>query len=111
MPVRFWHERNAIIIETGDAPAGTEPKEATIWLAVVQKVATVPIQRGENKGKTVTYTNVVRELLPVGTWSGKAMNLQLARNAVMRPETEACIVLLQQGKAGPILGAAWTGLW
>jgi hypothetical protein len=29
----------------------------------------------------------------------------------MRPETEACIVLLQESKAGPILGAAWTGLW
>ena len=111
VPLRFWHERNAIVIEAGAAPPGTEPKEATIWFAVVQKVATVPIQRGENKGKTLTYTNIVRELLPVGTWSGKAMNLQLARNAVMRPETEACIVLLQQGKAGPILGSAWTGLW
>ncbi len=111
VPLRFWHERNAIIIEAGDAPAGTAPKEATIWFAVVQKVAKVPVQQGENRGKTLTYTNIVRELLPVGTWNGKAMNLQLARNAVMRPETEACIVLLQQGKGGPILGAAWTGLW
>jgi len=111
VPLRFWHERNAIVIEAGEAPAGTAPKEATIWFAVVQKVAKVPVQQGENKGKTLTYTNIVRELLPVGTWNGKAMNLQLARNAVMRPETEACIVLLQQGKGGPILGAAWTGLW
>jgi hypothetical protein len=29
----------------------------------------------------------------------------------MQPQTEACIVLLQEGKAGPIIGAAWTGLW
>ena len=27
------------------------------------------------------------------------------------PETEAAIILLQEGKAGPIIGAAWTGLW
>ena len=111
VPLRFWHERNAIVIEAGAAPAGAEPKEATIWFAVVQKVAKISVQRGENKGKTLTYTNIVRELLPVGTWNGKAMNLQLARNTVMRPETEACIVLLQQGKGGPILGSAWTGLW
>ena len=111
VPLRFWHERNAIVIEAGTAPAGIEPKEATIWFAVVQKVAKIPVQRGENKGKTLTYTNIVRELFPVCTWNGKAMNLQLARAAIMRPETEACIVLLQQGKAGPILGAAWTGLW
>jgi hypothetical protein len=111
VPIRFWHERNSIVIEAGDAPPGLENKEATIWFAVVQKKADVPVQRGDNKGKTLTYTNIVREMIPVGTWNGKAMNLQLARTAIMRPETEACIVLLQEGKAGPILGAAWTGLW
>ncbi len=111
VPIRFWHERNSIIIEAGDAPPGFESKTATIWFAVVQKRANVPVQRGENVGKTLTYTNIVREMVPVGTWNGKAMNLQLARTAIMRPETEACIVLLQEEKAGPILGAAWTGLW
>jgi len=111
VPVRFWHERNSIVIEAGDAPAGLGVKEATIWFAVVQKKANVPVERGDNKGKTLTYTNIVREMLPVGTWNGKAMNLRLARTAVMRPETEAAIILLQEGKAGPIIGAAWTGLW
>ena len=77
----------------------------------MQKTARVPVQRGENNGKTLTYTNIVREMLPVGSWNGKALNLQLARASVMRPETEACMVLLQEGKAGPIIGAAWTGLW
>ncbi len=111
VPIRFWHERNSIVIEAGDAPPGLENKEATIWFAVVQKKADVPVRRGENKGKTLTYTNIVREMIPVGTWNGKAMELRLARTAIMRPETQACIVLLQEGKAGPILGAAWTGLW
>jgi hypothetical protein len=111
IPVRFWYERNSIKIEAGDAPPGFNYKEATIWFAVVQKRADVPVERGDNKGKKLTYTNIVREMLPVGTWNGKAMSLQLARTAVMRPETEAAIVLLQEGKAGPIIGAAWTGLW
>lgn len=111
VPIRFWHERNSIIIEAGDAPPELKDKKATIWFAVVQKKAKVPVERGDNKGKTLTYTNIVREMMPVGTWNGKAMSLQLARTAVMTPETQACIVLLQEGKAGPILGAAWTGLW
>jgi hypothetical protein len=111
VPIRFWHERNSIVIEAGDAPAGLENKEATIWFAVVQKKADVPVELGDNKGKTLTYTNIVRELIPVGTWNGKAMNLRLARTAVMTPETQACVVLLQEGRAGPILGSAWTGLW
>jgi hypothetical protein len=111
VPLRFWHERNSIVIEIGDAPPGLSYKEATIWFAVVQKKAQVPIEKGENKGKTLAYTNIVREMMPVGSWDGKALKLQLARTAVMRPETEAAIVLLQEGKAGPIIGAAWTGLW
>ncbi len=111
VPIRFWHRRNTIHIEAGAAPAGTDLQSATIWLAVVQKKAEVPIERGDNKGKTLTYTNVVREMTPVGMWNGKAMNLQLARNAIMRPDTQASVVLLQEGRAGPILGAAWTGLW
>ena len=111
VPIRFWHERNSIKIEAGDAPPGFTYKEATIWFAVVQKSAQVPVKRGDNEGKTLTYTNIVREMMPVGSWNGKAMSLQLARTAVMRPETEAAIILLQEGKAGPIIGAAWTGLW
>jgi hypothetical protein len=111
VPIRFWHERNSIVIEAGDAPSALRAKEATIWFAVVQKKAEVPVERGDNKGKTLTYTNIVREMIPVGTWNGKAMQLQLARTANMNPDTQACIVLLQEGKAGPILGAAWTGLW
>lgn len=111
VPIRFWHERNSIKIEAGDAPPGFQYKEATIWFAVVQKSAQVPVKRGDNEGKTLAYTNIVREMLPVGSWNGKAMSLQLARTAVMRPETEAAILLLQEGKAGPIIGAAWTGLW
>ena len=45
IPIRFWHERNSIKIEAGDAPEGIKYKEATIWFAVVQKRAEVPIER------------------------------------------------------------------
>ena len=41
-------------------------KDATLWLAVISKSGDVPITRGENKAKTVTYSTVVRELSPIG---------------------------------------------
>jgi hypothetical protein len=109
VPVRFWLRGGTIVIETGPAPDGTQIKDATIWLAVVQKRAEVQIQKGENRGKTVVYTNVVRELAPVGMYSGAPTVIRLVRHAIMRPETEACAVLIQQGEAGPIIGAAWMG--
>ncbi len=111
VPIRFWHERNTIYIEVAPAPPGTDLKQAIVWFAVVQKTAKVPVEQGENKGKTLTYTNIVREMSPVGVWNGKPLSVALARTAIMRPETEASVVLLQKGRGGPIIGAAWSGLW
>ena len=111
VPLRFWTERGSIMIEAGPAAETSTMKEATIWLAVIQKSAEVTIPKGENHGKTLSYTNVVRELTPVGTWTGQPMRIQLARAAIMRPQMESVAILIQQGKAGPIIGAAVTGLW
>ena len=109
VPVHFWHYGSNIIIEAGAAPAGSETKEATIWLAVVQKSAQVSVRGGENNGKTLTYYNVVRELTPVGLWNGRPATIRLARAAIMRPETEDLIVLIQEASTGPIIGAARLG--
>ena len=111
VPLRSWTERGNILIEAGAASDSATVKEATIWLAVIQKSAEVTIPKGENHGKTLSYTNVVRELTPVGTWTGQPMRIQLARAALMRPQMESVAILIQQGKAGPIIGAALTGLW
>jgi hypothetical protein len=109
VPVRFWHQSNSIVIETGAAPDGAEVKEATIWLAVLQKTANVAIKRGENGGKSLTYYNVVRDMTPVGLWNGKPATIQLAQAAINLPESEESIVLVQESETGSIIGAAWLG--
>jgi hypothetical protein len=106
VPVRMTAVDGRLVIETGAAPPGTSARQATLWLAVIARSVAVPITRGENKGKTVTYANVVRELIPIGMWSGKPMSVQLARHSFMRKDAERCAVLLQQGRGGPIIGAA-----
>lgn len=107
VPLHFWHFQNTVIIEAG-AAQDADPKEATIWLAVVQKTVEVAVKAGENKGKTLTYYNVVRELTPVGVWNGRPTTIRLARADVMRAEDEL-IVLVQEQGAGPIVGAARLG--
>lgn len=109
VPVHFWHYGNSVIIEAGSAPQDAEPKEATIWLAVVQRKVEVAVKGGENKGKTLTYYNVVRELTPVGVWNGRPTTIRLARADIMRPETEDLVVLIQESGSGPIIGAARLG--
>ncbi|MEQ1652837.1 MAG: DUF1223 domain-containing protein [Hyphomicrobium sp.] len=111
VPLWFWQERNTLNIATGAAAKGRNFKEATIWLGVVQTTATVDVKRGENNGKALVYTNVVREMTPIGLWKGQAMKIQIPRAAVMLADTQKSIVLIQEGKAGPIIAAAWAGLF
>jgi len=106
VPVKVRIDDTRLIIETGDAPAGVPAQEATIWLAMVHREFEVKIERGENRGKAIKYINVVRDLNPIGMWSGKATTHTLSREAVSEPGNELCVVLLQTGKAGPIIGAA-----
>jgi hypothetical protein len=106
VPIRLSEDKGKLVIETGSAPQGSTAKEATLWLAAIAKSIEVPIRRGENQGRTIIYHNVVRELIPVGMWTGSPMTVQLERQTFMRPETKSCAVLLQQGNAGPIIGAA-----
>lgn len=106
VPITLRAENRQIVIEAGDAPAGTMPTETSIWLAVVQPKVDVTIRTGENHGRKLTYYNVVRELTPVGMWSGKATTVRLDRDTLIQAGAETFAVLLQHGKDGPIVGAA-----
>ena len=111
VPVRVWQERNTLNIATAPAAPGETVREATIWLGVVQQSGTVEIKHGENAGEAITYTNIVKDLTPIGLWKGQAMRIQIPRGAIMQAETQKFVVLMQEGRAGPIIGAAWANLW
>lgn len=111
VPVRFWQERNTLNFAIGGDPPGHAPRQATVWLAVVQSSGTVAIEHGENEGKSLTYTNIVRELTPIGLWQGQPLLIQLPRTAMMQPDVQKVVVLLQEERSGPIIGASMAGLW
>ncbi len=96
-----------VSIEAGAIPQNSRMKGGTIWLAVVQPSVEVEIKRGENRGKKVTYANVVRELTPVGMWSDRQTNVELQESAVLQQAGQRCAVLLQEGTVGAIVAAAW----
>ena len=109
--MRMWTEGEKLIIDVAAGSGDAVIKSATIWIAVVKRATKVAIRRGENGGRTITYYNVVREMMPVGMWSGKPVKVSLAKHAVMRTGTEICVALLQLGTAGPIIGATEVGSW
>ena len=88
------------------AGGATTEASATVWWAVVSPRVDVKIKHGENRDKMLSYYNVVREMTPVGMWSGKPMQIELPANAVLGAGNRGA-VLLQAGEGGRILGAAW----
>lgn len=88
-------------------------RTAGVWLMPTTRMVTVPITRGENQGKTVSYANVVRGLIRIGDWNGKEAVLTVPLSATHAAEADSYVVIVQvdqPGKygvmPGPILAAA-----
>ncbi len=103
VPLTLADEGKELVVKIGSAAS---PAEATVWLMPISPAITVKILKGENAGDEIIYHNVVRGLVPAGMWSGEAKTLTLPKDAVLRPDCKGCVALVQQGKAGPILGSA-----
>jgi hypothetical protein len=88
-------------------------KGAKVWLVPILSSAKVAIGRGENEGETVTYTNIARELRPLGDWTGAACKFEVSAAEIRKLGADGAAILLQSdagGLPGPILGAALTRL-
>jgi len=82
-----------------------------LWMAVTEHKIPVSIKKGENHGRQITYYNVVRTLKSIGKWQGKSATLKFPKSEFMVKGSDGCTVLLQQGKSGPIIGAAEIKSW
>lgn len=104
VPVSLSYAGGDVRLDAGAAPAGSTERSGTLWLVFYSDAITVPIRRGENHGREITYTNVVRQLLPAGAWDGKP-----ARYDVKIPHAfpfDGCAALLQSDTTSMVLGAA-----
>jgi hypothetical protein len=85
-----------------------------VWLCPITSKVPVVIDRGENRGNTLTYYNVVRRWVKLGDWSGKAQTFNtpvadLANAKVSLQDVDRLTVMVQSGgaaKPGLMLGAA-----
>jgi hypothetical protein len=96
--------------------AGTEAARAAhgeVWICSVAKAVPISIARGENRGRELTYYNVVRNWLKVGDWTGNAASWTLPLENISRDGVDAAVVYVQDGtrdNPGAMRGAAFTSL-
>lgn len=94
---------NVAVPDLVDAHTGAE-----VWLLGLFKSATIAIGRGENKGRTITYHNVVRRWIKLGDWTGKANSWSIPVQTLKGENVDEAAVVVQSGtteKPKAILGA------
>ncbi|MGF1619542.1 MAG: DUF1223 domain-containing protein [Rhodomicrobiaceae bacterium] len=97
------HEAGRIKLVAGAAPEGSSYRSGKIWVACYTKSVDVSIKDGENTGRKIAYTNVVRALIPAGNWSGEATKLTV--DMPSSTEFDGVAVFLQADDSHAIIGA------
>jgi hypothetical protein len=93
------------------ALAGSAPGE--IWLCPMTRAVPVKIGRGENRGQTIIYTNVVRRWTKLGDWNGQEQTLSMPLKDLQGGDIDSVAVVVQSGAASApkaMLGAAQVAL-
>src|SRR5665213_2447891 len=99
-----------VSVAAGKGPAAMHGE---VWIGSISKAVPIAIGRGENRGRELTYYNVVRNLLKVGDWNGSRGSWTGPLESITRDGVDAAVVYVQDGsrdKPGPMLGAAYTSL-
>lgn len=89
-PVQVARDGSGVTISIG-AAAGS----GTVWLVGYDSSHTTSVGRGENGGRSLTESNIVRAIEPLGPWHGEAMTLRHAA-----PAGERLAVLVQADDGG-----------
>ncbi|WP_454623882.1 DUF1223 domain-containing protein [Bradyrhizobium cenepequi] len=95
------------------ASSAPRVRHGEVWICSISKAVPISIGRGENRGREITYHNVVRNLLKVGDWNGSPGSWTVPIENISREGVDAAVVYVQDGnrdKPGPMLGAAMTPL-
>jgi hypothetical protein len=84
---------------------------ADVWICGLARAVTVAIGRGENRGKVITYHNVARRWVKLGTWAGKREAWDVPVGDFDGDGVDEAAVMIQTGtveRPSVMLGAAVT---
>jgi hypothetical protein len=111
LPVKVTVTGDKLTVEVSASKDGQGQGE--VWLLPVAKKIPVAIERGENKGHTITYSNVVRRWVKLGEWVGNAEVYHLSIKEFQNGEIDSLAVVVQKGDTstpGLMLGAGSAAL-
>lgn len=90
-----------VLIE-GEAPRG----KAVVRVIWYKSEEIVYVRNGDNRGKSLRYSNVVRGSDIMGQWDGNKVILPIDLGPIIASGADCVAIIVQDGEYGPILGAA-----
>lgn len=107
VPIRLENDNGYLQVVIG---GDTTLPEANVWLVTFRDNAEVDIQRGENRGKVLTYSKIVTDRQVLGMWEpDTGAHIKLPLDKILLSEGDGAAILVQEdvnGLPGRILGAA-----
>ncbi len=100
-----WEELRYSIEQVSDQMS-EQSKSLVIRLVWYDAEQIVKIGYGDNGGRELHYTNVVRGTRIIGEWSGEQISGIIDLADMIAVGADCVAIILQDGETGPILGAA-----
>jgi hypothetical protein len=107
VPVKLAVSADKIDVKV--AAGANAPASGEVWLCELARAVPVAIGRGENRGKTVVYHNVVRRWVRLGEWDGTERSFGIPTAGFSENGIDALAVVVQGGtvdRPSKMLGAA-----
>lgn len=95
-------EGNIIVNVSGESKI-----DAKVSLLALSREEIVSVGRGENNGRKLRYTNVLKYESTLGRWDNGPKSFMIEPAAVNIPGADCYAVIVREGQAGPILAAEY----
>lgn len=103
---------SALSVRVDNLPASVKSDPAVVVLAITEDGLSSSVRGGENSGRHLSHSAVVRRLIPLGTTSGGTFTATptVVLDKTWRRGSLHAVVFVQQQGSRRIVGAAETGL-
>lgn len=88
---------------------GKTQKGAELMLLAINSHKRVDIGAGENSGRHLNYTNVLRDETMITKWKGGKQRIEIEKAKLQAVDANRYALILREPNGGPILATAWVG--
>jgi hypothetical protein len=99
-------DRVGVVVSPSDLPAPGRGDHAELVLAITEDALTSDVRRGENRGRVLTHTAVVRLLTTIGEVGKEPVQREIAIDPAWQRDRVKLVAFVQEARSRRIVAAA-----